>query len=100
MLLSEASRRAANVEVGTQNLSAGLESRQTPSYCSTLVPLFASGRFLNTKAEVKPLVFQQEFEVLAQIRLLQSSCKNCVFWSDKTFVDWYWSAPTLTEEER
>ncbi|CAL8358829.1 unnamed protein product [Arctogadus glacialis] len=42
---------------------------------------------------------RREFEVLAQIRLLQSSCKNCVFWSDKTFVDWYWSAPTLTEEE-
>ncbi|KAG7283365.1 hypothetical protein CRUP_000891, partial [Coryphaenoides rupestris] len=42
---------------------------------------------------------RREFEVLAQIRLLQSSCKNCVFWSDKTFVDWYRSAPTLTEEE-
>ena len=37
---------------------------------------------------------------MAQIRLLQSSCKNCVFWSEQTFVDWYWSAPTLTEEER
>ncbi|CAL8287847.1 unnamed protein product [Merluccius merluccius] len=42
---------------------------------------------------------RREFEVLAQIRLLQSSCKNCVFQSDKTFVDWYRSAPTLTEEE-
>ncbi|XP_056300181.1 ral guanine nucleotide dissociation stimulator-like 2 isoform X3 [Pseudoliparis swirei] len=40
-----------------------------------------------------------EFEVLAQIRLLQSSCKNCVFSADGAFVRWYQSVPTLTEEE-
>ncbi|CAJ1062992.1 ral guanine nucleotide dissociation stimulator-like 2 isoform X1 [Xyrichtys novacula] len=40
-----------------------------------------------------------EFEVLAQIRLLQSSCKNCVFTADEAFTQWYQSAPTLTEEE-
>ncbi|XP_047454246.1 ral guanine nucleotide dissociation stimulator-like 2 isoform X2 [Mugil cephalus] len=42
---------------------------------------------------------RREFEVLAQIRLLQSSCKNCVFVADETFVQWYHSVPTLTEEE-
>lgn len=42
----------------------------------------------------------QEFEVLAQIRLLQSSCKNCVFVSDEAFMQWYHSVPTLTEEQR
>ncbi|XP_069571165.1 ral guanine nucleotide dissociation stimulator-like 2 isoform X1 [Brachyistius frenatus] len=42
---------------------------------------------------------RREFEVLAQIRLLQSSCKNCVFVSDEAFVQWYRSAPALTEEE-
>nr|XP_046254273.1 ral guanine nucleotide dissociation stimulator-like 2 isoform X2 [Scatophagus argus] len=42
---------------------------------------------------------RREFEVLAQIRLLQSSCKNCVFSSDEAFTQWYQSVPTLTEEE-
>uniref|UniRef100_UPI003AAF1736 ral guanine nucleotide dissociation stimulator-like 2 n=1 Tax=Centroberyx gerrardi TaxID=166262 RepID=UPI003AAF1736 len=42
---------------------------------------------------------RREFEVLAQIRLLQSSCKNCVFIADEAFVQWYQSVPTLTEEE-
>ncbi|TKS82461.1 Ral guanine nucleotide dissociation stimulator-like 2 [Collichthys lucidus] len=42
---------------------------------------------------------RREFEVLAQIRLLQSSCKNCVFTTDEAFTQWYQSVPTLTEEE-
>ncbi|KAM9309542.1 ral guanine nucleotide dissociation stimulator-like 2 isoform 2-T2 [Pholidichthys leucotaenia] len=42
---------------------------------------------------------RREFEVLAQIRLLQSSCKNCVFTADEAFVQWYNSVPTLTEEQ-
>ncbi|KAM6935878.1 ral guanine nucleotide dissociation stimulator-like 2 isoform 2-T3 [Lycodopsis pacificus] len=42
---------------------------------------------------------RREFEVLAQIRLLQSSCKNCVFTADQAFIQWYQSVPTLTEEE-
>uniref|UniRef100_A0A4W6BRW6 Ral guanine nucleotide dissociation stimulator-like 2 n=1 Tax=Lates calcarifer TaxID=8187 RepID=A0A4W6BRW6_LATCA len=42
---------------------------------------------------------RREFEVLAQIRLLQSSCKNCVFSTDESFMQWYHSVPTLTEEE-
>ncbi|XP_010792509.1 ral guanine nucleotide dissociation stimulator-like 2 [Notothenia coriiceps] len=42
---------------------------------------------------------RREFEVLAQIRLLQSSCKNCVFTSDEAFTQWYQSVPTLTEEQ-
>ncbi|KAF0031768.1 hypothetical protein F2P81_016323 [Scophthalmus maximus] len=42
---------------------------------------------------------RREFEVLAQIRHLQSSCKNCVFSSDRSFMLWYHSVPALTEEE-
>ncbi|XP_022055293.1 ral guanine nucleotide dissociation stimulator-like 2 [Acanthochromis polyacanthus] len=42
---------------------------------------------------------RREFEVLAQIRLLQSSCKNCVFNTDEGFIQWYHSVPTLTGEE-
>ncbi|XP_076006538.1 ral guanine nucleotide dissociation stimulator-like 2 isoform X2 [Genypterus blacodes] len=42
---------------------------------------------------------RREFEVLAQIRLLQSSCKNCVFVGDQAFVQWYHSVPTLKEEQ-
>ncbi|XP_041843295.1 ral guanine nucleotide dissociation stimulator-like 2 isoform X2 [Melanotaenia boesemani] len=42
---------------------------------------------------------RREFEVLAQIRLLQSSCKNCIFIADEAFLQWYHSVPTLTEEQ-
>ncbi|XP_034030165.1 ral guanine nucleotide dissociation stimulator-like 2 [Thalassophryne amazonica] len=42
---------------------------------------------------------RREFEVLAQIRLLQSSCRNCVFTTDKAFVQWYQSVPMLTEQQ-
>ncbi|XP_039972549.1 ral guanine nucleotide dissociation stimulator-like 2 isoform X1 [Xiphias gladius] len=42
---------------------------------------------------------RREFEVLAQIRLLQSSCKNCVFSTEESIIQWYHSVPTLTEEE-
>ncbi|XP_064804470.1 ral guanine nucleotide dissociation stimulator-like 2 isoform X2 [Oncorhynchus masou masou] len=42
---------------------------------------------------------RREFEVLAQIRLLQSSCKNCVFLPDEAFLQWYQSVPSLNEEE-
>ncbi|XP_051576224.1 ral guanine nucleotide dissociation stimulator-like 2 isoform X4 [Myxocyprinus asiaticus] len=42
---------------------------------------------------------RREFEVIAQIRLLQSSCKNSIFRTDGTFVQWYHSVPTLHEEE-
>ncbi|MEQ2206039.1 hypothetical protein XENOCAPTIV_021482, partial [Xenoophorus captivus] len=44
-------------------------------------------------------LLKEEFEVLAQIRLLQSSCKNCVFIADESFLQWYHSVPTLTEEQ-
>ncbi|XP_051921010.1 ral guanine nucleotide dissociation stimulator-like 2 isoform X2 [Hippocampus zosterae] len=42
---------------------------------------------------------RREFEVLAQIRLLQSSCKNCVLVQDEAFLRWYRSVPTLTDEQ-
>ncbi|KAJ8398375.1 hypothetical protein AAFF_G00426300 [Aldrovandia affinis] len=42
---------------------------------------------------------RREFEVLAQIKLLQSSCKNCYFIRDEAFLQWYHSVPTLSEEE-
>ncbi|XP_061531316.1 ral guanine nucleotide dissociation stimulator-like 2 isoform X3 [Phycodurus eques] len=42
---------------------------------------------------------RREFEVLAQIRLLQSSCKNCALVPDETFLRWYRGVPTLTQEQ-
>ncbi|XP_076869060.1 ral guanine nucleotide dissociation stimulator-like 2 isoform X1 [Brachyhypopomus gauderio] len=42
---------------------------------------------------------RREFEVLAKIRLLQSSCRHSTFRTDESFLHWYHSVPTLTEEE-
>ncbi|KPP73286.1 ral guanine nucleotide dissociation stimulator-like 2-like [Scleropages formosus] len=43
---------------------------------------------------------RREFEVLSQIKHLQSTCKNCSFFRDEEFLEWYHSVPTLNEEER
>ncbi|KAJ0066657.1 hypothetical protein NL108_016768 [Boleophthalmus pectinirostris] len=42
---------------------------------------------------------RREFEILAQIRLLQSSCKNCTFRTEPAFVRWYHSVPKLSEAD-
>uniref|UniRef100_A0A3B4A6P2 Uncharacterized protein n=1 Tax=Periophthalmus magnuspinnatus TaxID=409849 RepID=A0A3B4A6P2_9GOBI len=42
---------------------------------------------------------RRRFEVLAQIRLLQSSCKNCTFRTEPAFVRWYHSVPKLSEAD-
>uniref|UniRef100_A0A8C9TRW4 Ral guanine nucleotide dissociation stimulator-like 2 n=1 Tax=Scleropages formosus TaxID=113540 RepID=A0A8C9TRW4_SCLFO len=42
---------------------------------------------------------RREFEVLSQIKHLQSTCKNCSFFRDEEFLEWYHSVPTLNEEE-
>ncbi|TSK20095.1 Ral guanine nucleotide dissociation stimulator-like 2 [Bagarius yarrelli] len=42
---------------------------------------------------------RREFEVLAKIRLLQSSCRNSAFRLDESFVHWYDRVPTLSAEE-
>ncbi|XP_066501136.1 ral guanine nucleotide dissociation stimulator-like 2 isoform X2 [Hoplias malabaricus] len=42
---------------------------------------------------------RREFEVLAKIRLLQSSCRNSTFRTDESFLHWYHSVPSLTEEQ-
>ncbi|XP_048880752.1 ral guanine nucleotide dissociation stimulator-like 2 isoform X2 [Brienomyrus brachyistius] len=42
---------------------------------------------------------RREFEVLSQIKLLQTSCKSWSFTADESFLEWYYSVPTLSEEE-
>ncbi|XP_058864929.1 ral guanine nucleotide dissociation stimulator-like 2 [Acipenser ruthenus] len=42
---------------------------------------------------------RKEFEIIAQIRLLQSSCKNSTFQTDESFMHWYSSLPRLSEAE-
>ncbi|MBN3272794.1 RGL2 protein, partial [Polyodon spathula] len=42
---------------------------------------------------------RKEFEIIAQIRLLQSSCKNSTFQTDDSFMHWYSSLPRLSEAE-
>lgn len=45
-------------------------------------------------------LLSQEFEVIAQIKLLQSSCNSYCMTSDTKFVQWFRSQQHLTEEER
>ncbi|XP_075690845.1 ral guanine nucleotide dissociation stimulator isoform X11 [Rhinoderma darwinii] len=42
---------------------------------------------------------RKEFEVIAQIKLLQSACNNYSFIPDEAFVEWFHSVERLTEAE-
>ncbi|OCT67109.1 hypothetical protein XELAEV_18038391mg [Xenopus laevis] len=42
---------------------------------------------------------RKEFEVIAQIKLLQSACNNYSFLPDEYFVEWFHSVERLTEAE-
>ncbi|XP_059849688.1 ral guanine nucleotide dissociation stimulator-like isoform X4 [Hypanus sabinus] len=42
---------------------------------------------------------RKEFEVIAQIKLLQSACNNYSFTPDRRFVEWFRSVGRLTEAE-
>uniref|UniRef100_A0A803K6Q3 Ral guanine nucleotide dissociation stimulator n=1 Tax=Xenopus tropicalis TaxID=8364 RepID=A0A803K6Q3_XENTR len=42
---------------------------------------------------------RKEFEVIAQIKLLQSACNNYSFLPDESFVEWFHSVERLTEAE-
>ncbi|XP_026559048.1 ral guanine nucleotide dissociation stimulator-like 1 isoform X1 [Pseudonaja textilis] len=42
---------------------------------------------------------RREFEVIAQIKLLQSSCNSYCMTSDKKFIQWFQKQRQLTEEE-
>lgn len=46
------------------------------------------------------LCLLQEFEVIAQIKLLQSACNNYSFTREDQFVDWFHSLERLSEAER
>lgn len=42
----------------------------------------------------------QEFEVIAQIKLLQSACNSYCLTADPAFLRWFKGQPQLSEEER
>ena len=42
----------------------------------------------------------QEFEVIAQIKLLQSACNSYCLTPEATFLRWFKSQTQLSEEER
>uniref|UniRef100_A0A8C5DGE9 Ral guanine nucleotide dissociation stimulator-like 1 n=1 Tax=Gouania willdenowi TaxID=441366 RepID=A0A8C5DGE9_GOUWI len=49
--------------------------------------------------EVTLLFFVQEFEVIAQIKLLQSACNSYCLTAEPAFLRWFKSQPQLSEEE-
>lgn len=46
------------------------------------------------------LCFPQEFEVIAQIKLLQSACNSYCLTPEPVFLRWFKSQAQLSEEER
>ncbi|XP_075013115.1 ral guanine nucleotide dissociation stimulator-like 1 [Calonectris borealis] len=42
---------------------------------------------------------RREFEVIAQIKLLQSACNSYCMTPDQKFIQWFWKQQDLTEEE-
>ncbi|KAG5276322.1 hypothetical protein AALO_G00130600 [Alosa alosa] len=59
----------------------------------TALPDFVEGGLINFEKR------RREFEVIAQIKLLQSACNSYCLNSNRTFLHWFSSQPQLTEEE-
>uniref|UniRef100_A0A096LQ52 Ral guanine nucleotide dissociation stimulator-like 2 n=1 Tax=Poecilia formosa TaxID=48698 RepID=A0A096LQ52_POEFO len=112
LLKEEGTSKFANLDnrINNRHHSRGIEQQSEASNAQGTVPYL--GIFLTDLTMLDTAVKdrldngyinfdkrRREFEVLAQIRLLQSSCKNCVFDSDEAFSQWYHSVPTLTEEQ-
>ncbi|NXY44493.1 RGL1 protein, partial [Ceuthmochares aereus] len=59
----------------------------------TALPDYVEGGLINFEKRRK------EFEVIAQIKLLQSACNNYCMTPDQNFIQWFWRQEHLTEDE-
>ncbi|KAL2090043.1 hypothetical protein ACEWY4_014731 [Coilia grayii] len=59
----------------------------------TALPDFVEGGLINFEKR------RREFEVIAQIKLLQSACNSYCLNPNRTFLHWFSSQPQLSEEE-
>ena len=55
---------------------------------------------LRVTIDLRVLLTQQEFEIIAQIKLLQEAAKNYIIVQDEKFRRWFDNIKTFTESER
>ncbi|XP_060756405.1 ral guanine nucleotide dissociation stimulator-like 2 isoform X1 [Neoarius graeffei] len=103
LLKEEGTSKSANVDTKINNRRHMSSAQGTVPYLGIfLTDLTMLDAAVKDRLENGYINFdkrRREFEVLAKIRLLQSSCRNSTFRTDESFVYWYHSVPTLTEEE-
>ncbi|KAM9436252.1 ral guanine nucleotide dissociation stimulator-like 2 isoform 2-T3 [Clarias gariepinus] len=103
LLKEEGPPKSANVDTRTNNRRHMSSTQGTVPYMGIfLTDLTMLDAAVKDRLENGYINFdkrRREFEVLAKIRLLQSSCRNSSFRSDELFLHWYHSVPRLTEEE-
>ncbi|KAI4889104.1 hypothetical protein NFI96_018629, partial [Prochilodus magdalenae] len=103
LLKEEGTSKTANVDTKTNNRRHTSSAQGTVPYLGIfLTDLTMLDAAVKDRLENGFINFdkrRREFEVLAKIRLLQSSCRNSTFRADESFLHWYHSVPTLTEEE-
>ncbi|XP_062841253.1 ral guanine nucleotide dissociation stimulator-like 2 [Trichomycterus rosablanca] len=103
LLKEEGTAKYANVDTKINNRRHTSSSQGTVPYLGIfLTDLTMLDAAVKDRLENGYINFdkrRREFEVLAKIRILQSSCRNSIFRTDESFVHWYHSVPTLTEEE-
>lgn len=103
LLKEEGTSKTANVDTKINNRRHTSSAQGTVPYLGIfLTDLTMLDAAVKDRLESGYINFdkrRREFEVLAKIRLLQSSCRNSTFRSDESFLHWYHSVPTLTEEE-
>ncbi|KFO75588.1 Ral guanine nucleotide dissociation stimulator-like 1, partial [Cuculus canorus] len=59
----------------------------------TALPDYVEGGLINFEKR------RREFEVIAQIKLLQSACNNYCMTPDRNFIQWFWRQQHLSEDE-
>ncbi|KAL6462245.1 hypothetical protein MHYP_G00286670 [Metynnis hypsauchen] len=103
LLKEEGTSKSANIDTKSNNRRQTSSAQGTVPYLGIfLTDLTMLDAAVKDRLENGFINFdkrRREFEVLAKIRLLQSSCRNSTFRADESFLHWYHSVPTLTEEE-
>ncbi|XP_066580816.1 ral guanine nucleotide dissociation stimulator-like 2 isoform X2 [Amia ocellicauda] len=103
LLKEEGTSKFANLETKRHKRRTGSVAQGTVPYLGTfLTDLTMLDTAVKDRLENGYINFdkrRREFDVLAQIQLLQSSCKNCSFKADHGFLQWYHSVPALGKEQ-
>ncbi|NXV49408.1 GNDS protein, partial [Uria aalge] len=99
LLIKEGTSKFATLEINPKRAQKRQQQQREMGVMQGTIPYL--GTFLTDLVMLDTAMkdFLDEFEVIAQIKLLQSACNNYSFTQEDQFVDWFHSLERLSEAE-